>query len=111
MKKTSGETAKQEKAGGGFTTLKSRTIRYNNNTQFIRVAIQKIGKRKFLSVSRGYRNKGNADIIKATITVSYEEIADKIAQQLNDLKKELPSIKKTTTKTQKKGNEDMEIRI
>jgi len=96
---------------GEFQMVKSRTIRYNNDTQFIRVGIQKIQGKKIMTISRGYKNKQGNDIIKSTVTVSYTEIADKVAQQINELKNELPSIKKKITKSKKNKDSDKDIEI
>ena len=98
------------KEAGEFEIVKSRTIRYNEN-QFVRIGIQKIQGKKIMTISRGYQNKQENDIIKSTVTVSYTEIADKVAQQINELKKELPSIKKKITKSKKNKDNDKDIEI
>ena len=95
---------------GEFEVVKSRTIRYDPN-QFIRVAIQKVDGRKILTISRGYRNKSNNDIIKNTVVISHREIAQKTSEQIQQLLKDLPSVKKNISKTQKNKNDSKDIEI
>ena len=111
MKQKSSKTAKQQAGDKGFTTLKRRTIRYGEN-QFVMVSLQQIGKRKFVSISRGYRNKGNADIIKSTVTINNRETAMHVSQQIQELSKSLPQIQKVKKVASKHNDiEDKEIRL
>ena len=106
----SGKGKKGKIEASEFTTLKSRTIRYGEQ-QFVRVSLQQIQGKKILVISRGYRNKNETDIIKSSVVISYREVAQKTSEQIQQLLKDLPSVKKNISKTQKNKNDSKDIEI
>ena len=102
-------TTQNKKAGKeSFRTLKIRTIRYRDN-QFIRLSLQEIENKKIISISRGYHNINDLDIIKSSVVISYKEIAEKVIQQIEELKTNLPRLQ-TVKKVKSKNNNKEDIK-